>query len=163
MDKQTKKQTKIFGEKLKLSHFHLEVPLSKMSETKNTIAPSEPEVAPTETPAAEQPPVSPGAVAWMATILEEAEEEERERENIAAIFEDLPTQEPKDYIEAEAVEVEQDYDERSECSCDECQGISNEDQYLCFAGLCYDQSCWDCVRRGEYYSHEVGFDLADEF
>ncbi len=150
-------------EKLNLLTLSLPLPLSTMTDimesVKNTTNPSEPAVAPTEAPA----PISPGAVAWMATILEEAEEEQRERDRIASIFEDLPAQEPKDYVEIDVGEKEAEEDEGSECGCDQCQGNYDDGEYLCFAGLCYDQTCWDCIRRGEYYSREVGFDLADEF
>ncbi len=144
-------------EKLNLLALSLPLPLSTMTDImepiKNTTNSSEPAVA----------PISPGAVAWMATILEEAEEEQRQRDHIASIFEDLPAQEPKDYVEIDVGENEAEQDEGSECGCDQCQGNYDDGEYLCFAGLCYDQTCWDCIRRGEYYSREVGFDLADEF
>ncbi len=105
------------------------------------------------------PSISPAAVQWMATILEEVDVENYNADNfIATIFEDLPVQEPKDYAEV-------NLEEYAECTCNACLGLPDDDdgQYLCLAGLCYDQSCWDCIRRGDYYSREVGFDLADEF
>jgi hypothetical protein len=126
-----------------------------------TIQLSQTEVVVVENPifSACSTPSPPPSVKWVETVLEEPEEDEEDEQNkaqedLARVFEDLPRQEMKDYAEVELDEL----NSHEQCDCAECTG-----EYLCFAGICYDQSCWDCVRRGDYYSREVGFDLADEF
>jgi hypothetical protein len=79
-------------------------------------APSSSPAFPVDLPIVEPP----AAVQWMATVLEE--NEENIDEFIATIFEDLPPAEPKDYVEIDLAD-----DAYEDCNCDECLGIYTED------------------------------------